>query len=832
MTIDFIEAVTVEAEELPVARKAPCANCQACTLRNEPFVPTVGPEKTQYAIIGIAPGQEEVRQGEGFVGPSGKLLNPALEDAGIQREDVIITNTVLCKTPANREPTDHEIACCAPRLKHEFKSAGVEYVLACGKTPRVVLLPETESISAGDIRGAWRWADNLDVWVLSTWHPAYVLRGNHDAYRDILEDCYKFANVTPETLPEVKYVVLETLEDLEKAVHEGLAAQVPIAVDTETSNRDNERSTPELFWEGYILCLGFHWEADKAFIVPKELFNSRAGLVTLKPLLENPHGIYGHNIKYDANYIMYYYSVVKDPINLKLVDDSFLMSYTLDERKGGHSLKAQATYWFNAPDYENEIHKYLKKPRVDSYSKVPVPVLHKYLAYDIQYSHALRVKLQAKLEQAGLYQFPYREILMRALPTISRMEFRGMRVDFDKLVDTHKMMSAKVLELDNKMQEQAAKFGVRVNLNSPAQMSDLIYHKIGLKFPGSRGRQKVKEGSTNKDILQKLKGQHAVVDILLEYRRWNKLLTTYVNGIPKVCDPQGYARYSFNLAGTESGRISGELALTMPRKNTPEGRLIRESFVVEDDEVLVSADFSQAELRWLGWFSGDDFLHEAYSDPNKDFHTEVAIAMYGEDFTKEERIWAKMLNFAFAYSYENSEWSFSQDTGVPVEKARAIVKAHTGSMSGAAQWKKDVWDIVKRRGYLQTPVGRMRRFPLITMENMHHARNEACNFLPQSISSDATLWGFSEAERHFHDLGKAVHPFLFLHDGGYLVCKGDPAIIKEVATVLRDKLLEAVYTIQDNSGIWVPEYAGLKRMPFKVDIEVGKSWGSLEDYQI
>jgi uracil-DNA glycosylase family 4 len=809
------------------------AMCSTCTLRREPFVPSSGPEQTQFGVIGIAPGQEEVRQGEGFVGPSGKLLNPALEEAGLSREELFVTNAVLCKTPANREPTEHELACCRPRLIHELRGRSVVKILAAGKTPRVVLLPQTEAISATDIRGAWRWSDEFEVWVLSTWHPAYILRGNAGAYQDLIQDCHKFVNVDVHMLPEVQYIVIEDHATLARVIQACLAAQKPIRVDTETSNRDNERSTPGEFWNNYILCVGFHWSEDpnKAFIIPKELWNNRTTLELMRPLFENPLGVYGHNIKFDYNHIAYYYKVLGgQSLDMKLVDDTYLMSVTLDERRGGHSLKDEATYWYNAPDYEKELHKYLKKPKVESYSKVPVPVLHKYLAYDIQYSGAVKDILTTELQDKELYDFPYRNVLARALPTIARMEFRGMRVDFNKLAETQEAMETKVAQLKRQLQEIADEYGVSdLNPNSPQQLSKLIYNNIGLKTPKGR---KIKEGSTNKDALNKLKGQHPILAVLTEYRRWNKLLTTYVHSIPEVCDPQGYAHYNFNQGGTETGRISGELALTMPRKFTPEGKMIRDMFVVEDDEVLVAADFSQAELRWMGWFSEDPFLHEVYSDPNRDLHTESAIAMYGPDYTKEQRIWAKMLNFAFAYSFTSSENSFSEDTGVPVKEAKEIIALHSANMAGAIAWKKAVWEQVKRNGFLRSPVGRMRRFPLITWENEHSARNEAVNFLPQGLSSDATLWGFCNAEQYFHKMRMDVHPFLFLHDGTYVVCKDKPQVIHDVAQIMHDMMLSTITMIQQSCGDWFPEYKGRREMPFKIDLEVGKSWGALEDYHL
>lgn len=808
--------------------KAPCALCDTCTLRNEPFVPSEFPESdtAEYGFIGWAPGREEVKQGRPLVGPSGKLYNGMLEHVSLLREDVYISNAVLCACPRNREPTPEEVMCCAPRLEKEMSDVGASKIMTLGKVPRDLLLPELSGESMMSVRGKWYRRDGLDIFPI--YHPAYVLHGQPLAYHLMLLDTEKFVKYPLESwhFREPDYLVLENFVQLKRAVRAALAANVPICVDAETSNLDKERTAPELWWEGMILCLGFHWEPFKAIIVPEELFNSKKGLQIMRPLFENKHGIYGHNVKYDMNYIKMYYNTIGKSLKRAFIsDDSFIMHSLLTEIKGIHSLKECSTYYFNAPDWEKEIHKYLRYPKRDSYAKVPRDVLHKYLAYDVHYGVLLREHLEKLLRDSRQGEMPYRAFLVDSLNLLQRAEETGMPVSFEKLDRNKRIMAAKVDQLRDDLRDISGKQDL--NPNAPKQCAVVIYDDLGFSRHSKKG--KVGARSTNAEVLNFHKGKHPFIDTLRTYRRWGKLYSTYAKKIPDRVDKNGFAHYQFNLAGTETGRISGELLLTIPRKYTPEGKMIREAFEAPEGFKIVGADFSQAELRWGAWYSQDDFLRSVY-EADGDLHTQAAIEVYGPDFTREDRMHTKMLNFSFMYG--GNEYSFAVDSGIPLNEARAVVVRYKKMMPKLNAWREGTWAQVKRDGFLQTPLRRVRRYPLLTHQNIRAINNEAVNFRVQSISSDCTLWGFVKTANHFRKKGADVWPILFMHDGAYLLVKDDDTLIAEVAYKFRKDLIWTANHIMKNAGKWVPEYAGLDPVLFKVDLEVGKSWGGLEDYDV
>lgn len=801
--------------------KAEGALCHLCPYIGQAFVPADGPAKADKAIVGIAPHTQEVRKGIPFIGPSGKLLDAALGHADLDRLEILVTNLVMCKPRGTTDPDPKAVKCCLPRLKLELDNAEVKTVMTMGRTPRDYILPQQAQKGINTTRGIWARSDYLEREVLPTLHPAFILRGASAAFIDVLNDVEKFGQPIVR-VPEVEYDILSTHEELANVLSLLACYDGDIVIDLETSNINMKDSTPNMWWNGYILCLSICWEAGYATVIDEKLFNSRKTLKMLKPFLERPKGFVGHNLKFDALYLLRYYN---GDLNIRIADDTLLMHYVLDERRGTHGLTSQLTgFYFNEPDYDDILKGHLKRPKKDSYALVPRNILYKYGAKDVDYTFRLIDILKEKLRADGLYEYPYKYVLSSAVQTLLYAERRGMFLYERDVQHAKDVLGDEVLELFGEL--RALSENEALNPNSPKQVAKVLYQDLGLKQPKGR---KIKAGSTNKEALLKLKGKHPFVDKLMRYRRTNKLLTTYANKIQNHCDQEGVTHFSFNLAGAVTGRLEAGLLLTIPRSYTEEGRLIRNCFGARPGYKLVAADFSQAELRWLGWYSNEEFLYQVYKD-DRDLHTEVAIAMYGPDFTKEQRMNTKMFNFSYAYG--GSEHSFAEDAGLPLALAREWVRKYDKNMPSAAIWKKSIIEAVRTKGYLMTPLGRRRRFPLITQQTFSEVRNQATNFPVQSVSSDTTLISFDRLTAEFRSDGVDAHPVLFLHDGLYFEVIDDPKIINHVAHREQEVMLEVAYEVQDRAPEISPEFEGKKTMPFKVDISVGERWGSMKDIDL
>lgn len=801
--------------------KAPGALCHLCPYVNQPFVPPDGPTHAVRAIVGIAPHTQEVRKGIPFIGPSGKLLDAALNYAGLDRSEILVTNLVQCKPTRTTDPDFEAVKCCLPRLKKELDDAEVKTVMTMGKTPRDYILPQQSQKGISTTRGIWARSEVLEREVLPTLHPAFILRGAAPAFTDVLNDVEKFGQPIVR-VPEVEYDILSTHEELANMLRLLEGHDGDIVIDLETTNINMRDSTPNEWWNGYILCLSVCWEPGYAAVIDEKLFNSRTTLKMLKPFLERRKGFVGHNLKFDALYLLRYYA---GDLNIKISDDTLLMHYVLDERRGTHGLTDQLTgFYFNEPDYDDILKGYLKRPKKDSYALVLRNVLYKYGAKDVDYTFRLINVFKTKLQEEGLWEYPYRYILAKVVRTLLRAERRGMHLYERDLQYARDVLGDEVIELLGELKELSDT--PVLNPNSPKQVSKVIYEDLGLRQPKGR---KIKRGSTNKEALMKLQGKHPFIDKLMRYRRTNKLLTTYANKIQNHCDQKGRTHFAFNLAGAVTGRLEAGLLLTIPRSYTEEGRLIRNCFGARPGYKLVAADFSQAELRWLGWYADEDFLYQVYSD-DRDLHTEVAIAMYGPDFTKEQRMHTKMFNFSYAYG--GSEHSFAEDAGLPLSTAREWVRKYDTNMPNASKWKASIIETVRTRGYLVTPFGRRRRFPLITAVTLQEIKNQATNFPVQSVSSDTTLISFDRLALEFKDDGVDAHPVLFLHDGLYFEVVDDSKIINHVAHREQEVMLEVAYEVQANAPKIAPEFADKKTMPFKVDISIGERWGSMQDIEL
>lgn len=806
------------------------AECDKCPLLRQVYVPGKGPHDAKYAILGMAPGSTEIKKGEPFVGPSGRLLQEALNVAGVNRDSVYIDNLLSCKIPGNVDPPVAAINCCLPRLEWCLQYA--EKILTMGKPPRDVLIPGIAKQSMTDTHGGAHTVENLNAVITPTYHPAHILYGNVNAWLDVLNDVNTFFNNQDRVFEKPKSILLETIKDLTDAVDQVLGKNIPVAVDLETTNIDMKNSFPDKWWQGYILCLGFHCEPGEAFIISEDLINTRQALVVLKKLFASPQGIYGHDIKFDVNYLQWYYQIMHgQKAEINITDDTLLMHACLDERIGTHGLKDLARTFLNAPNYESEIKCYLKRPNKDSYSYIPRTPLYKYLAYDIHCTVMIHRIFTERLKSEGLYEWPYRNVLIPALRNITTMEQHGIPASTSRLEEAKNLMRNKVDDLKNELRflDDEITLGERsgeepkstLNPNAPHQIAVVLYDKLSFQTP--KGRT-IKGRSTNKEALSKLGSNHPFINAVQQYRRWNKLYTTYALKIANNIDERGYAHWKFKLAGTETGRVSAGLILTIPRKNTPEGKMIRSSFAAKDGEVWVSADFSQAELRWLGWYSKDVELHKAYQ-ADRDIHIETAIRLFDENFTEEERTYGKRMNFAFAFG--GTEYSFAEDTGIPIEESRNLMREYNGVYYGVAEWRDNTYELVRRRGWLQTPVGRMRRFPLITRDNARSIRNEAINFRVQSISSDCTMMGFCRSIEYFEKHNIPVRPILFLHDGVYFIAPDDKSIYEEAKIVIHRFMIEAANDIMKRGPEMFEDFRGLEPIPFKVDMEIGSSWGDL-----
>lgn len=776
--------------------KAPGAKCYMCPLKDEPFVPSEIRPGARLLVVGEAPGADEVRLQAPFVGQSGKLLDGALREAGYVRENVSLTNVVACRPPQNRTPEEEEIQCCLGRLHNDIKQADPGAILALGKIARETLIPESEGYRSNWCKLTLPTGEQYDA--LSTWHPAYVLRKPSEG-TSFLKDVKKALDgqvIHPvQSAPQV--IMPQTYEELAQLLSTPSDNSL-VAYDLET-NQVNWYDRPGAPANA-ILMMGIAWSTDAAVIITDDLLYDD---IRVAPLLRDFFSHMrpvGHNIKFDNCFLRHHLG-----LSVHAFFDTLLAHYVLDENSK-HGLKAILQEELGLPDYETALIKEFLKSANDEYSKIPYDRLAKYCAWDVVGTLALVPIFESRLYNEGLYSWPFSNLYMRAQEAMTVQQLRGVQVDVEYLRECSELFT---LELERIQHEAGSLVGLpNINLNSPKQVGRVLWEQ--LKLPMSTSR-KVKPGSTDELAVMHLRGRHPFVDLLMRYRRIAKLKSSYIDNMLEYVDVYGRIHPDVLLYGTEMGRISmrSPAVQTIPRPDDPsrpgydpyeDGAVIRGAIIAAPGNMFGACDFSQAELRVLAYLSREPFLLQAYRE-GRDIHTEVTVAMFGENFTKEQRVQCKMFNFSYVYG--GTEYSFAESAGLPVDVARAFVQRYNKVMPVANEWKRKQFQQLKEKGYVSTLFGQRRRFPLLTPDNQEDARKASVHAVVAGTAAAVTILAQTQL------IEEGVPVVMSVHDS--------IEFESPVDEVERDA--ERVTTVmRETASKFMPE------VPWKVDTEISVRW--------
>lgn len=769
--------------------KAPKALCDRCSLRNEPYVGSSGDPKARWVIVGEAPGTAEVIENRLFAGQSGQLLAAAFAQAGADLADSFLTNTVCCRTPNNRTPTDQEIACCKPRLDAQLAETE-NPILALGITACKALEVDFNQ------KGAWlKTYDGRDV--KPAWHPAYVLRKPDEAPVFLAEVAAYVRGPGAARNYDPRVVIPYNTRDLEILLNQ-CEANAWVAFDIET-DQIRWYDTPAKKRDS-ILMLQLAWNEEFGIAIFDDLLYDHAEETAriLNAFFSRVNAV-GHNAKFDAVFLRSHLGV-----NPRVKFDTLLAQYILDENMP-RGLKKIAALEFGMPDYEQELIAEYLSSRNDRYSKIAPSALAKYGVLDVVCTLALQGVFEKRLRESGQYDTPFMDIIMPASRALEEVELRGFLIDEDKLNITAEGLRTQIDLATKSVREISGR--PDLNPSSPKQLSEVLYGDLKLPSPKS---YKIKEGSTSAAALEELKGTHPIINAIKEYRRSKKLLTSYVENVRAFRDCEGRVHGNFLIYGTEVGRLAvRDPALqTIPRADDVYGGLIRGMYVAKPGHKLLICDYSQAELRVMACYSQEPFLLDAYRN-DRDLHSEVARAMYGPDYTKAQRVICKMFNFSYVYG--GSEYSFAESSGLPVEVARQFVRSYNANMPTALAWKKAQFERAQRNGYVETIFGRRRHFPLIVPENYEEVRKSCVHMVIASTASDLTLMSLIQLEEMGIPVVSSVHDSI--------LAEVEDSKVFEAGKLMRDIMIKT-------GNKYLPA------VPWKVDVEIRQSWYGGESYEL
>ncbi|MDZ7638813.1 MAG: DNA polymerase I [Bryobacterales bacterium] len=401
---------------------------------------------------------------------------------------------------------------------------------------------------------------------------------------------------------------------------------------------------------------------------------------------------------------------------------------------------------------------------------------------------------------------PYREIDLPLSPVLARMEATGIRVDTGTLATISTRMEGQIAELTARIHEIA---GHEFNINSPQQLAKVLFEEMKLPAPVKTGKGKVH--STAVDVLEGLAVLHEVAGLVIDYRQLAKLKGTYVDALPQLIRPStGRIHTSFNQAGAATGRLSSSNPnLQNIPIRTGQGREIRAAFVPEDGWLLLSADYSQIELRLLAHLSEDPVLLSAFRN-GEDIHTRTAAEVFGvmaEMVTPEMRRGAKAVNFGIVYG--QTGFGLAAQLGIPRKEAEAYIRRYFDRYQGVQRWIDSTIAAVRASGHTRTMNGRVRAIPDMDARNpsaRSFAERTAVNTPLQGSAADLIKIAMIRIDNLLCERKLAARMLLQVHDE--LVLEVPPAEREEVAELVKREM----------------EGVAALRVPLVADVGVGANW--------
>jgi DNA polymerase-1 len=594
-----------------------------------------------------------------------------------------------------------------------------------------------------------------------------------------------------------KYTLVDTPEKFADFVGQ-LAARAQFAFDTETTGLNAV--------EVDVVGLSFAWKAGEAHYLPvRAVMGTTLPLADvvrrLKPIFENPSiAKVGQNAKYDM--------LVLRQLGITVAGlrfDTMLASYLLDPMGRSHALDALAK---NLLGHEMiPITDLIGKGKDQlTMDQVDTRQVCEYAAEDADYTWRLKEILEPQIAGSHIETL-FHDTEMPLVEVLAEMEHNGIALDCGLLKRLGATLEDRLIELTRDVHQAAGRV---FNLDSPKQLAEVLFDEQGFQVV-----RKTKTGrSTDAETLEALAVQtdHPLPKLILQYRELSKLKNTYVDTLPKmVCRRTGRVHASFNQTGAITGRLSSsDPNLQNIPVRTDLGKQIRAAFVAGDAEsVLLTADYSQVELRLLAHFCKDTALLDAFQRGH-DIHRAVAAQVNGvavEEVTPAQRSAAKAVNFGIIYG--QTPFGLSRSLGIPVGEARAFIDTYFLRYPGIRLFIDRCIDEAKRTGYAQTILGRRRPIPELKSRNPGQAsfgERIAVNTVVQGSAADLIKRAMLDIHRELKGGGHPARMLIQVHDE--LVFEAPKRDVEREAAMIREKM----------------EHAIPLDVPIVVDIAWGRTW--------
>ncbi|MBS1206799.1 MAG: polymerase [Proteobacteria bacterium] len=607
------------------------------------------------------------------------------------------------------------------------------------------------------------------------------------------------ADMPAATLSAEQYVTILDEETLQQWIVKLNSASL-FAFDTETDSLDNISAK--------LVGLSFAIEPGVAAYVPvahdyldapDQIARDRA-LELLKPLLEdeNAHKV-GQNLKYDRGVLENY------GIELRgIVFDTMLESYTLDSVVGRHDMDSLSERWLRHKTITFEEIAGKGKNQL-TFNQIDLEQAGRYAAEDADVTLQLHLKMWPELQKNAGPLNVFLNIEMPLVPVLSRIERNGVNIDPAVLHKHSEELTLRLAELEKKAHDIA---GEPFNLSSTKQLQTILFEKQGIKplkkTPGGAP-------STSEEVLEELALDYPLPKVILEYRGLAKLKSTYTDKLPLMINPKtGRVHTSYHQAVTATGRLSSTdpNLQNIPVRND-EGRRIRQAFIAPKDYVIVSADYSQIELRIMAHLSRDKGLLSAFAE-GKDIHRATAAEVFGlplESVSNEQRRSAKAINFGLIYGM--SAFGLSRQLNIPRKESQKYMDLYFERYPGVLEYMERTRAQAKDRGYVETLDGRRLYLPDIKSSNAARragAERAAINAPMQGTAADIIKRAMIAVDGWLQSEKPRVRMIMQVHD----------ELVFEVHKDDVDAVSKKIHELMENSTTL--------DVPLLVEVGSGQNW--------
>ena len=592
-----------------------------------------------------------------------------------------------------------------------------------------------------------------------------------------------------------------TTETQFAALLDKLSKAERIGIDTETTSLDAMNAQ--------LVGISIAFEAGEAVYIPlghsitaaPQQLDFESALGRLKPHLENGSlKKIGQNLKYDQHVFANYGIALRG-----IAGDAMLASYIVESHLG-HGLDELSERWLGLPTitYESLCGKGAKQI---SFADVAVEQATEYAAQDADFALRLEAHLRAQMDDKQLEM--YRDMELPVAQVLFEMERNGVHIDRAELAAQSSELGAALLKLEEQAFQTA---GQPFNLNSPKQLQEILFDKMGIP---TKGLKKTASGgiSTNEAVLEQLAPDYPLPKIILENRSLAKLKSTYTDKLPEMINPRtGRVHTTYSQAVAITGRLaSSNPNLQNIPIRTAEGRRVRRAFTAPAGSLIVSADYSQIELRIMAHLSGDKTLMAAFQN-GEDVHRRTAAEVFGiapENVSPEQRRYAKTINFGLIYGM--GQYGLAKSLGIDNLSAKNFIDRYFARYPGVAEYMQRTKEQAAQQGYVETLFGRRLYLPDIRAKNANAragAERAAINAPMQGTASDLIKRAMIAVSNRLHSDGLQSKLIMQVHDE--LVLEVVESELETVKTMLPKVMAEVAQ--------------GRLNVPLLAEVGVGGNW--------